>query len=537
MSPSFIHSSNPNLAIAAVGGTNYWLQAIWATDPGLLLEPPSQPRTAANYLEAPELWVGAAAPTAAAPAIIRAEPAWWHRARESERTLWCRVSWRAKPADAWIFKASVEFVVNHAPDAVTLPEQVVELDPTGAIVTDVRLDGTASSDVDRTAATNPAGPLGFSWAAVATPPAMAAGGPVALSAAGLAATADPLFLSAGTVSHRRGSRALWCPADRRRQGARHDRRPRGTVAHGHRGHARVPRRPGRRGALDRRADDRQAALRQLRGWGGRLIAYRVDPGARGPGARTRTAGGSSARSRRRSNPPVAFSRHGWHQGVRDDRRPAPGGWSHPLGRPRSGCGRAPSVGAFDLRLELLDAAGASTGVAGAGRRRTLRRARLRALAVAGRLRIEPGRVRGRLHGERARGLPGRRPPRRHRPDAQLEPPDLRAARSRRSTRSSAAPRTRSGSITPARTGRSTCTATTAAPRQPRPRPPGRAARADGGRRHSRRDPSALRAPHSGRTGAGGPQPAGDVGLWDASDRSSRRSTSVRRAPPARRPAW
>ena len=76
MSPSFIHSSNPNLAIAAVGGTNYWLQAIWATDPGLLLEPPSQPRTAANYLEAPELWVGAAAPTAAAPAIIRAEPAW-----------------------------------------------------------------------------------------------------------------------------------------------------------------------------------------------------------------------------------------------------------------------------------------------------------------------------------------------------------------------------------------------------------------------------------------------------------------------------
>jgi hypothetical protein len=365
MSPSYIHSSNPSLAVAAVGGRKYWLQATWATEKGLLEEPPTAPRTAANFHRPPPLWVGEHEPTHATPAIIRAVPAWWQGVRERERTLFCDVDWRGSESGPWIHLTTLEFVVNHAPDAVTVPEQVIALDAAGAIAADVRLDGTASDDVDVNAAPNPAGPLALRWSPVQTPPTLAAGGAVAAAAGALADTADPLFLAAGTVvpASDRGAYTFRLTVDDRERATIGARAGQSRTASAD---ARVivgaPAGPGV-SIVTPSASARHFA--NFEDGVDVVIAYRVDPALTGQasyanGWRLKCTITQALTS------PVAFSSAVGTTVFETTTVPVPGRveylrWD---GRDPAAAG-LPCAGAFSVRLELLDHAGAATGPPGA----------------------------------------------------------------------------------------------------------------------------------------------------------------------------
>ncbi|MCX4993574.1 M23 family metallopeptidase [Streptomyces sp. NBC_00568] len=194
----YLHASAAYVAVTIKGSSQYYVRASWANDLKLLDEPPGLPRTSDNYFQNAAQYV-ANPPTAANPLVLRADATWWRRARERERTVYALVEWRKSPNQPWVMLDTLEYVVNHSPRANAGPDQVAIVDAAGNLTAEVSLDGSASDDPDQNAALHPAGTLTYSWAAIQTPAALTPHGPAWTAAHGLRPTATPLFLAAGTA--------------------------------------------------------------------------------------------------------------------------------------------------------------------------------------------------------------------------------------------------------------------------------------------------------------------------------------------------
>jgi hypothetical protein len=187
------------IRIVVIGGRNYYARGLWATDPQLLMEPPGIARTPNNYSESPIIHVGNKTPTYAEPMEITCDTSWWKGVRETQRNVYCLVQWTSAPNRPWNTLNTLQFVINHIPVADAGPDQVITLDAQGQVPADILLDGTASDDIDLHMPVHPApGPLAYRWSAIQIPPALAQNNPIWAGAQGIQATANPIFLSAGT---------------------------------------------------------------------------------------------------------------------------------------------------------------------------------------------------------------------------------------------------------------------------------------------------------------------------------------------------
>jgi murein DD-endopeptidase MepM/ murein hydrolase activator NlpD len=190
------HSSAKFLSISIKGGSKYYAHALWALDYALLTQ--AAGRTNANFIETPPIYVNKA-PTVANPAILRLNESWWKSVRDTQRVIYCRVDWAGKLAQPWVLLEEFEFIINHAPIANAGKDEIIALDPMGNLLADIRLDASGSDDFDLHGPQHVAGPLSYRWSPVQTPITLAAGSAVHNAAYGLANTVNPVFLSAGTA--------------------------------------------------------------------------------------------------------------------------------------------------------------------------------------------------------------------------------------------------------------------------------------------------------------------------------------------------
>jgi murein DD-endopeptidase MepM/ murein hydrolase activator NlpD len=194
-----VHAFTGAPGIKVWGGSNYYVRTRWAISQALLQEPPGDVRSPINYFETAPIWV-AVEPTPATPVIMRFDALLWEVHADIERNLFAVLEWRASSNDAWQQFEDFVFIINHEPTANAGPDQVVILDAQGRTEDDVRLDASGSDDPDLHAAINPdPGPLEFRWWPVETPLAIAANGTVWDAAYGLPEEAQPRFLPISTA--------------------------------------------------------------------------------------------------------------------------------------------------------------------------------------------------------------------------------------------------------------------------------------------------------------------------------------------------
>ena len=186
-----ILSSAAFLRIAVKSGKGFNLRVSWATDLGLLSDPPALPRTTDNYSESPILEVNWSA-SPARPALVAADLGWWQQVREKSRQIYAQVDWQAlTPNSPWTPLDIFQFMVNHPPEAVVGSDQIVEVDSNDNLLMDVNLDGSDSSDPDGSGLT-------YTWSMVQYPPTISKAGVVWANAQNLPSEQTPSFLSAGT---------------------------------------------------------------------------------------------------------------------------------------------------------------------------------------------------------------------------------------------------------------------------------------------------------------------------------------------------
>jgi murein DD-endopeptidase MepM/ murein hydrolase activator NlpD len=163
MRTSYVHESATFVGINITGGSQYYVRARWATSAGLLSVPPVGVATPATYNETGELFVGST-PTADNPALLAVDGVWWQAGVPNVRTIFAVVEWHLVGNAAWQHFDDYQFIINHDPVANAGPDRVITLGPLGQIPADVQLDATASDDVDLHAAANAdAGPLHYRW--------------------------------------------------------------------------------------------------------------------------------------------------------------------------------------------------------------------------------------------------------------------------------------------------------------------------------------------------------------------------------------
>ena len=184
--------------IKVFGGNSYYLRTRWAISQALLQQPPGDVRTPVNYLETPAVWV-AVEPTPTTPVVIRFDPLLWEIHAGIERNLFAVVEYRFDANSAWQHFEDIAFIINHQPTANAGPDQVVILDDQGRTPDNVSLNASGSDDPDLHAAVNPdPGPLAFSWWPEETPLSITANTAVWNAAYELPEQPQPLFLPAYT---------------------------------------------------------------------------------------------------------------------------------------------------------------------------------------------------------------------------------------------------------------------------------------------------------------------------------------------------
>ena len=192
-------SSLPGVVITS--GAKYYLRTRWATDRAALAEPPTTPRTAANFSDGGTVFIASA--SSSNPFVWYVNQLWWWLIRSSQRNLYCIVEWQDESQTApWAYLSDYDFVINHDPVADGGPDQVIVLDDQSRVVNDVTLDASRSDDPDLHAGTNPdPGPLHYAWQRADLPVQLDLNGDAFMGITSLEhqAQAKPLFLQSGAL--------------------------------------------------------------------------------------------------------------------------------------------------------------------------------------------------------------------------------------------------------------------------------------------------------------------------------------------------
>lgn len=193
-----IHHSRQQIRIRVSTGRNIWIKARWGVRLALITEPPTEERRPDFFFENPEVRV-ARQITPANPYFLECDPLWWEVQRVNERNVFTIVETKVSQNADWVELATFQWAINHDPVANAGPDRLIPLDATGTIpAAGVTLDGSGSTDQDLTSIDPDPGPLTFSWSSTGVPPG-AENGAAATAASQLAALATPTWLAGGTI--------------------------------------------------------------------------------------------------------------------------------------------------------------------------------------------------------------------------------------------------------------------------------------------------------------------------------------------------
>ena len=201
-----VHHTQQRVRVRISSGNNFFIRARWGIRPGLIAEPPTEPRRPDHFFENPEVFVSRAA-TPENPYFLDCDPLWWEVQRLTERNVFTIVETRLEATLDPRVVETFQWAINHDPVANAGPDQLIPLDLAGAVPrpVGVMLDGSASTDIDLSSIDPDPGPLTFVWSSSGVPVGAESGG-TAAAAAHIAATATATWLLGGTVvpQHERG---------------------------------------------------------------------------------------------------------------------------------------------------------------------------------------------------------------------------------------------------------------------------------------------------------------------------------------------
>jgi murein DD-endopeptidase MepM/ murein hydrolase activator NlpD len=153
-------------------------------------------RDVLNYFESSVVFVDVT-PTPLDPIVIRTSPVWWENLRATQRYIYAATEWTPDLSEPWQEFMRSLFIINHDPITNAGPDQVITLDSAGTVLSDIVLDGSASSDPD-SSYPDYAGPLNYSWTLESLPATADPNGVVGLAATNIPTVSQPLLIAAGT---------------------------------------------------------------------------------------------------------------------------------------------------------------------------------------------------------------------------------------------------------------------------------------------------------------------------------------------------